>query len=392
MENNLTDEDKDYFFEETLPKIIELVIQLPKLIRQPIPILKQKVNHSLYFSQQQIASLIANAFFCTFKDKKRTSSSKLLDINLIRLYVEQERFNVHHKILKLRCILNYFRRVTRNLPKGIVSFERRFLQPDEIPKWNKSNKNLTKIVVKSDKLIEKKGKGLLQVNSTYQLIGADFMNSDTRSQMIRSFLAYPELLMLRLFTELMLNNESLLIVGVEKFNRRSLRKGYYSNCVDKTQTDEWGRRYIKLLALDAKYFAWDKISNQYKKSYIDRELNKAYSGFIDRSESDPKHRCAIATGKWGCFNKRGDPQLKSLIQLLAASQAERDLMFCSLKDIKLADELKEMKKILIEKGLNVSQLYKILCQFDESLETEYPEKGLLFPYLTQQLSTFNANN
>lgn len=54
------------FFNHLLPKIIKLALKLPTLITHPIPLLKQNHNHSISFSQIQIACLLANAFLCTF--------------------------------------------------------------------------------------------------------------------------------------------------------------------------------------------------------------------------------------------------------------------------------------------------------------------------------------
>jgi len=62
----LSEEETDAFFNNLLPKIIKLALQLPTLITNPIPLLKQNNNHSISFSQIQIACLLANAFLCTF--------------------------------------------------------------------------------------------------------------------------------------------------------------------------------------------------------------------------------------------------------------------------------------------------------------------------------------
>jgi len=62
----LSEEEAEVFFNNLLPKIIELALRLPTLITNPIPLLKQNHSHSISFSQMQIACLLANAFLCTF--------------------------------------------------------------------------------------------------------------------------------------------------------------------------------------------------------------------------------------------------------------------------------------------------------------------------------------
>lgn len=62
----LSEEETEEFFNNLLPKVVKLALQLPTLITRPIPLLKQNHNHSISFSQLQIACLLANAFLCTF--------------------------------------------------------------------------------------------------------------------------------------------------------------------------------------------------------------------------------------------------------------------------------------------------------------------------------------
>jgi len=70
----LNEEETEEFFNNLLPKIIKLALQLPKLITKPIPLLKQTHNHSISLSQMQIACLLANAFLCTFPHRNVSNS------------------------------------------------------------------------------------------------------------------------------------------------------------------------------------------------------------------------------------------------------------------------------------------------------------------------------
>lgn len=67
--------------------IIALRVCIFCFLCQPIPLLKQKMNHSITMSQEQIASLLANAFFCTFprrNAKMKSEYSSYPDINFNR--------------------------------------------------------------------------------------------------------------------------------------------------------------------------------------------------------------------------------------------------------------------------------------------------------------------
>jgi poly(ADP-ribose) glycohydrolase len=69
----LCEEETELFFNNLLPKIIKLALQLPTLVTSPIPLLKQNHSHSISFSQMQIACLLANAFLCTFPHRNVSS-------------------------------------------------------------------------------------------------------------------------------------------------------------------------------------------------------------------------------------------------------------------------------------------------------------------------------
>jgi len=80
--------ESEHFFQKTLPGIISLAMSVSeKVTRAPALLVRQK-ERSITLSQIQIASLLANAFLCTFPhrntQKKRDNFSPLPDINFIR--------------------------------------------------------------------------------------------------------------------------------------------------------------------------------------------------------------------------------------------------------------------------------------------------------------------
>lgn len=59
---------KDEFFNETLPFIQQLALKMPTLFPQTvhIPILVPQIEQTAVFSKEQVASILACAFFGTF--------------------------------------------------------------------------------------------------------------------------------------------------------------------------------------------------------------------------------------------------------------------------------------------------------------------------------------
>jgi Poly (ADP-ribose) glycohydrolase (PARG). len=83
-----SEEETNSFFSTLLPQIVRLALQLPTLLTAPIPLLGQHRNHMLSFSQLQVASLLANAFLCTFPRRNtakwQSEYARYPDINFNR--------------------------------------------------------------------------------------------------------------------------------------------------------------------------------------------------------------------------------------------------------------------------------------------------------------------
>ncbi|KAG0287170.1 hypothetical protein BGZ98_004780, partial [Dissophora globulifera] len=187
---------------------------------------------------------------------------------------------------KLRCIIHYFDRITTN--KSPLE--------DEAPP------------------------GALQLDFANKIIGGGVLGNGAVQEEIR-FAICPELIVSRLFTQNLQDNEALLIKGAERFSNYN---GY-------GVSDNLGRRMTEICAIDALPF-WTKQQRlrQFSRKSVLRELNKAVVGFrrspitssswgLCRAEAQTSVVSAIATGNWGCGAFGGHLELKFLIQLMAAS-------------------------------------------------------------------------
>jgi len=63
----------------------------------------------------------------------------------------------------------------------------------------------------------------------------------------------------------------------------------------------------------------------------------------------------LATGNWGCGAFGGDPQFKSLIQLIATSLAERDIVYFTHRNETQAQELQDCYNILQKHNISVGK-------------------------------------
>ncbi|XP_075073101.1 poly(ADP-ribose) glycohydrolase [Mixophyes fleayi] len=376
--------ERTHLFSSILPDMVSLALKLPKLCTQPIPLLKKRMNHSITMSQEQISCLLANAFFCTFprRNAKMGNSEYFTypDINFNRLFEGKN----PRKAEKLKTLFCYFRRVTEKVPTGLVTFTRQSI--DRFPEWEKSQKKLRKLHITCEGTIEGNGHGMLQVDFANRFVGGGVTGAGLVQEEIR-FIINPELIVSRLFTEELDPNECLIITGAEQYSEyKGYAETYKWNRVheDEAPRDHWQRRTTEIVAIDAFHFRHHL--DQFIPDKIKRELNKAYCGFF-REGIQPENLSAIATGNWGCGAFKGDSRLKSLLQLLAAAEAGRDVVYFTFGDKELMHDVHKMHDFLIKKNMTVGKVYKLLLNyyFDVCKKSSKPETKLYtFIYNTLQ--------
>ncbi|XP_042228893.1 poly(ADP-ribose) glycohydrolase-like isoform X2 [Homarus americanus] len=386
IEQEFEEEERDYFFSNTLPAMIRLALNLPKLVTQPPPLLVSRAAHSITLSQMQIASLLANAFFCTFPRRNakgsETEYANYPDINFNRLFFHKEK----RALEKMKCLLNYFRRVTRKEATGNVTFTRQYICYQDLPAWESSSNHLPKIHINTNGLIED-ASGLLQADFANKYLGGGVLGLGCVQEEIR-FVLSPELIVSRLFTQALGKSEALIITGVEQYNDST---GYASTFSwkgsheDTTPVDAWGRRLCQVTAIDALHFT-RQPQVQYRPTFVRRELNKAYAGFKVLNNS-PGVQIAVATGNWGCGAFKGDPRLKSLIQLAVCGYIGRDVAYFTFGDQKLCNDLAAMHIFLKENNVSVGELVQLLIHHGSR---EWADGSDLFQYIYHNLGAYES--
>uniref|UniRef100_A0A672GYP4 poly(ADP-ribose) glycohydrolase n=1 Tax=Salarias fasciatus TaxID=181472 RepID=A0A672GYP4_SALFA len=342
--------EAQHLFEVILPAMVDLALSAPRLCTMPIPLLKSRMNHSLTLSQEQIACLLANAFFCTFprRNSRKSEYGNYPEINFYRLFEGTSL----RKVEKLKTLLCYFRRVTQHRPKGLVTFTRQAL--NNPPDWESSQTLLTRLHITCEGRIEDNGYGMLQVDFANRMVGGGVTGHGLVQEEIR-FIINPELIVSRLFTEALEHNECLIITGTEQYSEYTgYAESYKWKCSykDETPRDDWQRRCTEIVAIDA--LKYRHFLEQFIPEKMTRELNKAYCGFY-RHNANVKELSAVATGNWGCGAFGGDTRLKALIQLMAAAEAGRDVAYFTFGDAQLMKEVHKMHSFLTERRVRVGK-------------------------------------
>lgn len=372
-------------FEALLPAMVDLALSAPSLCTMPIPLLKSRTNHSLTLSQEQIACLLANAFFCTFprRNSRKSEYCNYPEINFYRLFEGSSQ----RKIEKLKTLLCYFRRVTQTRPKGLVTFTRQMLTNP--PNWESSQTQLKRLHITCEGTIEDDGYGMLQVDFANRMVGGGVTGHGLVQEEIR-FIINAELIVSRLFTEALEYNECLIITGTEQYSKYSgYAESYKWKCSHKDETprDDWQRRCTEIVAIDA--LKYRHFLEQFLPEKMTRELNKAYCGFF-RNNANSKHLSAVATGNWGCGAFGGDTRLKALIQLMAAAEAGRDMAYYTFGDAQLMRDVHEIHTFLTKRHVTVGRLYNLLNQYSslvcKNCRTSRPDVSL-YSFIYEKVSS-----
>ena len=249
------------------------------------------------------------------------------------------------------CIVNYFMYAWENIPKKNLTWfdkpiiiERRVLnQTIKEPDWNSSKKKLQPI-----KIIEEK-KGIEDFRNSAQVNFSDPVPGGTlpaaKAHIVQEeilFLIYPELFVTILLVPEMRSNEAVIVNGVTRTNNYT----GYENSFKFAGTFTADSNDILIIFMDA-------VNEKSSLNTINRfevNLNKAFLGF-----SADTHGLPIATGNWGSGAFRSDPYTMSVIQVLAAAQADRELNYTTFGN-KL-DGFREFCLRLVLSNATVSDIY-----------------------------------
>jgi poly(ADP-ribose) glycohydrolase len=122
------------------------------------------------------------------------------------------------------------------------------------------------------------------------------------------------------------------------------------------QTEEEEEVPPAVIALDALVNSGQK---QWQRTSLLRDLHKAYLGFTGFA--------TISTGNWGCGVFGGDPLLKFLQQLMAASAAgTTHLFYSTFQNPHLLQEASALYQSLTQRGASVADVWTLITNFAAS--------------------------
>ncbi|GAA0164361.1 glycosidase [Lithospermum erythrorhizon] len=94
----------------------------------------------------------------------------------------------------------------------------------------------------------------------------------------------------------------------------------------------------------------------------DHEWTSSLMKFKSESQEN-QNEIGIATGNWGCGAFGGDPEIKTMIQWLAASQALRPFVLCYTFGLESLDNLDEVVNVIASRKYTVGDLWNMFVKY-----------------------------
>jgi len=106
---------------------------------------------------------------------------------------------------------------------------------------------------------------------------------------------------------------------------------------------------------------------------------KAFVGFYDSAGLEYSlPNTAVATGNWGCGIFGANKAFKSLIQILAASETEKKVIYYTFGDQQFSHRLKKVIEDLKQRNMTVGELWKSLMNYKDWVKETKGKKGDVF--------------
>ncbi|KAF7836569.1 poly(ADP-ribose) glycohydrolase 1-like isoform X1 [Senna tora] len=414
------------WFEEVIPALANLLLRLPSLleahyqnadmivdgeggvVRTGLRLLDSQEAGIVFLTQKLLSFIVVDSVAAIFIDNREPNREQK-EVMIRSLYDDYSEKQEN----KIWCIIHYFERISSDVPKGIVSFERKVLPLDgnhlgiSYPNanfWSTSVIPLCRFEIHNSGLIEDQSNEAVEVDFANKFLGGGALRRGCVQEEIR-FMISPELIAGMLFLPSMADNEAVEIVGVERYASSFRFSGDY---VDRRDADTLGRRKTRIVAIDA---LCSPGMRQYREKLLLREINKAFCGFLSVS----KHHClkplretsssselfddvaststgeskgkstdqvsvnfpknclmeqqdniGVATGNWGCGAFGGDPEVKTIIQWLAASQALRPFISYYTFGMEALQNLDQVVDWISSHGWTVGDLWNMLVEYSTS--------------------------
>eukprot|EP01117_Protostelium_nocturnum_P013369 TRINITY_DN4982_c0_g1_i1.p1 TRINITY_DN4982_c0_g1~~TRINITY_DN4982_c0_g1_i1.p1 ORF type:complete len:592 (-),score=152.62 TRINITY_DN4982_c0_g1_i1:23-1798(-) len=345
------------------------------IVKEQIPLLPNGIQANVVMNRIQVACLLANLFFNTFASVQYLPKTKTQypEYNLDVIYTG---FNQGAKA-KMDCILQYFLRFAEEPPSGSVVFSRVVVKKQNVPNWENSTKPLKNVVVDDLGTIEDSASLGHTDFANKSLGGGVLFGGNVQEEIL--FVIKPECLVGLLFCSEMEEHEAIIITGAEQFSKYTGYGGTFRYNGEFREKEDAPRLFDgslarQILAYDALIMSGQKWLN-FELGKIKRELRKAYAAFqtVYRYPNT-----SVATGNWGCGMFGGDKHVKFLLQILAASESQKDVHYYTFKDSNLKMDAELFLEKASSKGFNsVGSVFKLLVNNAKEFVEESDSPNIL---------------
>lgn len=347
------DDVTEAFFDHILPSVIKCALALPSLVPETgVTMLHQGETACLTLDRGLVCSLLANMFLCTFT---REATGCAHERHMARLLVR----TIPSEVAKLRMFINYFQRTCgTNLPGSIKMYRQHSERTQE--SWAGDATPMQPIEVAEMHASLSGSEGCLLADFANKFIGGGVLSGGSVMEEIK-FSAWPELCVSMLVCPCIQRSEAVVIVGAEQFSKftgygGSLR--YAGDSIDGLRAEDGSclTAVAAMDALDGRGLPFT-LALQLRPELMARELNKASAAFAP-SDDRAKHLWRkVATGNWGCGVFGGMVELKSVLQWMACSRADRAMVYFPFEQ-PIGDRLASLATKLVEAGATVGMVWK----------------------------------
>lgn len=348
-------ETQAHYLNELFPYIATLALALETEFPEGhLPFLETNNMNCVVFPRKQVASIIAGCFYCILVAP--VLGFDMLDCSFIGFYSTSSA----NAFRKLMFYLLYFDTIrTQPNLNSDISVTRISLSEEKYKElnaefWSKSVAVLKEVIHNPKGKIEDSPEAI-QVDFADPYIGGGVDATGDQEQII--FLIYPELHVSYVLCEKMFRNEAILISGFQRYGSYAGYGGHiefkgYCGDILKDKRDANNRIPRHVIGIDAIPMPCLKL--QLENKVLLQDINKAYIGYMGDCILGKGESLPISTGKWGCGAFCGNPQLKLLLQWMAASQNGRDMIYYSFGDsaYKFLEDL-----VKFWKGKTVGELF-----------------------------------
>jgi len=358
---------EDLFFTTLLPFICDEAASYAHLFSDPIFVIDERASgpsRTVEWSQRQCLCILCNAFLCAWPGRTSDNCNSVEQPDLPSINFDEmmhSQGNAGAQVAKCEMFLHYVAKQHQRVQNGdLLARPVTFVRSQrKAPNWQASQAPLCPITVRPLHESIDAAKDLLRVDFANESVGGASIAYGCVQEEIM-FACHPELNCARLIFPRMRENEAFILCGAEQFAEPA---GYAFSLTcagayeDKSPVVN-GRLRSFVTAIDAMDYRGhyaQGTNGQYSRSFVDRELQKAFAGFAVPKTLDAPS--TLGTGNWGAGAFLGDASLKALVQWAAASEAGLlDIHYFPFDNEVLHRDLQRISESLIARGTTVRDL------------------------------------